>query len=180
MNGLQIGVLVLLIGLLGLSVYFIRLKSRGHPLPTMVIAFLLTSSVCIGSVGYFVSYGEDYHAWRQLQWQPLHAKKIPALVDAGYVVIVDITSDWCSICQQNKANVWQREAVATRLHRSDIILMRADATEPDEAINAYLAQEGAHGFPYNKVYGAGVRTGIVLPREVTIADLEQALILQGI
>ncbi|MGL4476565.1 MAG: thioredoxin family protein [Shewanella sp.] len=180
MSGLQIGLLLVLAGLLGSAGYFTYLKIRGYPLPTMVIVILLTASFCLGSVGYFVSFTEDYQAWRQLEWQRLDADKIPALVDAGYVVVVDITSDWCSICQQNKANVWHREQVTERLRRSDIILMRGDATEPDDEISAYLAAQGAHGFPFNKVYGRGKTSGIELPRELTILALEMALKRQGI
>lgn len=96
-------------------------------------------------------------------WRAFDAAAIPALVEEGRVVFVDVTAEWCLTCQANKAIVLDRGAVAEKLNSGAVIAMRADWTRPDAEIAAYLAQFGRFGIPFNVVYGPGAPTGIPLP-----------------
>ena len=77
--------------------------------------------------------------------------------------MVDVTADWCLTCKVNKALVLDQGAVNDVLTSGKIIGMRADWTNPDPEISAYLASFGRYGIPFNAVYGPGAVGGIALP-----------------
>jgi suppressor for copper-sensitivity B len=108
-------------------------------------------------------------------WHAFERERIGALVREGKVVFVDVTADWCLICQVNKAAVIGRGAVAARLAAPEVVAMRADWTRPDPRVSAYLASFGRYGIPFNAVYGPGAPDGIALPEILTEDAVLQAL-----
>jgi suppressor for copper-sensitivity B len=96
-------------------------------------------------------------------WARFDRSAIDRLVAEGRTVFVDVTADWCITCQVNKAAVVNRGEVAKRLKRPDTVAMRADWTNPDDSIAAYLAGNGRYGIPFNAVYGPGAPEGVLLP-----------------
>ena len=96
-------------------------------------------------------------------WQPFDEPRIAQLVQAGKLVFVDVTADWCITCQVNKKLVLEAGETARRLAASDLVAMRADWTRPDERIAAYLASFGRYGIPFDAVYGPGAPAGLALP-----------------
>ena len=87
----------------------------------------------------------------------------PALIAQGKTVFVDVNADWCVTCKFNEATVLDRGAVAAQLASSGVVAMRADWTNPDPAIAAYLEEFGRFGIPFNAVYGPALPRGIALP-----------------
>ena len=96
-------------------------------------------------------------------WVTFDQAKLGRLVAEGKTVFVDVTADWCITCQVNKAAVVNRGEVAKWLKRPDVVAMRADWTNPDDTIAAYLASFGRYGIPFNAVYGPSTPDGVPLP-----------------
>ncbi len=104
-------------------------------------------------------------------WQSFDRASIPGLVRAGKTVFVDVTADWCITCKVNKALVLDRGSVAARLGGADVVAMRADWTNPDAAIAAYLASFGRYGIPFDAVYGPRAPGGVLLPELLTSSSV---------
>ncbi len=111
----------------------------------------------------------------KLRWAEFDEAAIPSLIGEGKVVFVDVTADWCITCKVNKAAVVERDPVAARLAEAGTVAMRADWTNPSDAIARYLASFGRYGIPFNAVYGPGAPQGIPLPELLTAADVQAAL-----
>ena len=109
-----------------------------------------------------------------VSWQPFDRAAIPGLVLAGKTVFVDVTADWCITCKVNKALVLDRGEVAARLGGAEVVAMRADWTNPDAAIAAYLASFGRYGIPFDAVYGPRAPDGVLLPELLTSAAVLSA------
>lgn len=97
------------------------------------------------------------------QWVPFDEAAIPKLVADGKVVFVDVTADWCITCQFNKVRVLDSEPVAPLLADDGVVAMKADWTNPDPVIAAYLQRHGRYGIPFNIVYGPSAPNGVPLP-----------------
>ncbi|WP_374654497.1 protein-disulfide reductase DsbD family protein [Dongia sp.] len=108
-----------------------------------------------------------------IAWTRFDAAAIPALVKEGKVVFVDVTAEWCITCKANKEFVLMREPVLGALHET--AAMRADWTNPDPAISAYLASFGRFGIPMNVVYGPAAPDGILLPELLSSDGVMNAL-----
>ena len=108
-------------------------------------------------------------------WQPFARDRIAAEVARGNTVFVDVTADWCLTCKVNKRLVLAARPVAARLASADVTALRADWTRPDEAIAAYLRDNGRFGIPFNAVYGPAAPTGIALPEILTESAVMEAL-----
>ena len=112
-------------------------------------------------------------------WQPFDRVRLFAAVAEGRTVIVDVTADWCITCQVNKQVVLERGDVAAAIERGaadgTVLALRADWTQADPAIAAYLAEFGRFGIPFNAVYGRGAPSGIALPELLRADDVLAAL-----
>ncbi|SDH57712.1 protein-disulfide reductase DsbD family protein [Roseospirillum parvum] len=108
-------------------------------------------------------------------WQPFAKERIAGLVAEGKVVVVDVTAQWCITCRVNKLAVLDREPVLGRLSAPGVVPLRADWTNPDPAIGAYLATFERYGIPFNAVYGPGAPEGLVLPELLTEGAVLEAL-----
>ena len=96
-------------------------------------------------------------------WVAFDETAIPGLVAEGKVVFVDVTADWCITCQFNKARVLNAEPVASLLTDENVVAMKADWTNPNPAIAAFLQRYGRYGIPFNIVYGSQKPDGVALP-----------------
>jgi suppressor for copper-sensitivity B len=108
-------------------------------------------------------------------WRPFDTAEITRQVAAGKVVFVDVTAAWCLTCKVNEAVVLDREPVASRLRRPDVIAVRADWTRPDPEITGYLQSFGRYGIPLNVVYGPGLPEGFALSELLTTPMVMDAL-----
>lgn len=111
----------------------------------------------------------------EIAWQDFAPAEIAGKVDAGQVVFVDVTAEWCITCQVNKSLVLDRERVVDLLARDEVVAMRGDWTKPDDEISDYLARHGRYGIPFNIVYGPGAPEGIVLPEVLSETAVLEAL-----
>jgi suppressor for copper-sensitivity B len=81
-------------------------------------------------------------------------------------VFVDVTADWCVVCQSNKKLVINTETINQRIGAA-AVPMKADWTSPDPKISAFLSSFGRYGIPLNVVYGPGAPGGVLLPELLT-------------
>ena len=100
-------------------------------------------------------------------WQPFDGAALREMVAQGHVVFVDVTAAWCLTCKVNELAVLNREPVTGKLRGAGVAAMRADWTQPDPNITAYLQSFGRYGVPFNVVYGPGAPEGIALPELLT-------------
>ena len=139
----------------------------GVKLGRKVMVPLLAITTVLSGVGLIAGSMTAEH-WRtpivdDLPWQPLDAKKIPALVAQGKTVFVDVTAEWCITCKANKVGVILQDPVYSHLQQPDMVLMKGDWTTPSESVTGYLQSNGRYGVPFNIVYGPKVPAGIPLP-----------------
>ncbi|ABZ77940.1 thiol:disulfide interchange protein, putative [Shewanella halifaxensis HAW-EB4] len=175
MGTISVTILIFLIFICIAIASLIVLKIKGRLIPNAVIAVLFCFATCIASVFGFINYGEDYDAYKKLQWQTLTPDQIQPLVDNGYTVFIDVTADWCNICYANKAGVTHREKIVNALTQKHIILMQGDWSQPNMVVENYLQMQGLNSVPYNRVYGPGAPNGIVLPSQLTVEAVMFAL-----
>lgn len=102
-------------------------------------------------------------------WVPFDEPAIVAHVEAGRVVFVNVTAEWCITCRVNEKLVLAANPVRERLAADGVIAMQGDWTRPDEDIARYLAGFGRYGIPFDAVYGPGIPRGEPLP-ELLSAD----------
>jgi suppressor for copper-sensitivity B len=111
----------------------------------------------------------------RIGWTKFDENAIAAQVADGKTVFIDVTADWCLTCQANKKLVLDRAPVAARLQGDRVVAMKADWTNPDPIISAFLERHGRYGIPFNIVYGPGAPQGLALPELLTDADVLGAL-----
>ena len=109
-----------------------------------------------------------------IAWTAFDRDQIKSLVSQGKTVFVDVTADWCVVCQSNKKLVINTQAISDRIGAA-AVPMRADWTSPDPKISAFLASFGRYGIPLNVVYGPGAPAGILLPELLTQDAVLKAL-----
>ncbi len=160
--GLLIGALmVLLMGVLAWRQLPPPLR-RGAALLLLIGAFLVPGTAPKSSGG------GDY-------WRPFDRAAIADLVRHGHVVFVDVTAAWCATCKANELFVLDTAAVHRALTAAPVVAMRADWTQADPAITAYLRKFGRYGIPFNAVYGPGTPDGQPLSELLTVDQINAAL-----
>ena len=130
--------------------------------------------LALGAVGYPLVAPKTTHAQVALSgkdhgsiaWTTFDRDQIKSLVSQGKTVFVDVTADWCVVCQSNKKLVINTQAVSQRIGAS-AVPMKADWTSPDAKIATFLSSFGRYGIPLNVVYGPGAPAGILLPELLT-------------
>jgi thiol:disulfide interchange protein len=63
-------------------------------------------------------------------WKKFEKDKISQLVDAGNIVFVDITADWCVTCKFNKIMSLDSNKTLELFERKNVIAMRGDFNFP--------------------------------------------------
>ncbi|MCU8038948.1 thioredoxin family protein [Shewanella oncorhynchi] len=176
MNTITLISIFILCLLIGAILLLLWQRQKGKTIPLTVIFVLGFFALGLSAIIGFVHKSEDYQAYQKLQWHTLAPEKIAPLVAQGYTVFVDITSDWCTICQTNKAEVTHREQIVNALMADNIILMQGNWSEANKTIETYMRHEGVPGTPYNKIYGPNAPNGILLPSKLSMSDVLNGLV----
>lgn len=92
---------------------------------------------------------------RLIAWQPFDRAQAEELAAAGRTVFVDVTADWCFTCKFNERLVIETPEVADAFARHDVVPMKADWTNRNDAIAQYLADHGRYGIPFYALYRPG-------------------------
>jgi DsbC/DsbD-like thiol-disulfide interchange protein/cytochrome c biogenesis protein CcdA len=86
---------------------------------------------------------------------------------SGKPVFLWFTADWCVTCKVNEATSIEREAVLAAFAQSEVVTMVGDWTRRDEAITAFLSEQGAAGVPLYLWYAPGAAEPEQLPQVFT-------------
>lgn len=89
-----------------------------------------------------------------LHWETWSQARVDELLEEGKPVYVDFTAAWCLTCQVNKKTAYSK-AVIDEIHQRGIVLLKADKTKPDLAIDAKIQEFGRAAIPVNVLYVPG-------------------------
>lgn len=95
-------------------------------------------------------------------WTPWSPEAMQAALKEGKPVYVDFTARWCSTCQVNKASYTDEVLAAFRKY--GIVMMKADKTRTNPAIDQELKNLGRTAVPVNALYLPGKKP--VVTREL--------------
>lgn len=87
--------------------------------------------------------------------------------ESGKPVFLWFTADWCVTCKVNEASSIEREAVRDAFAKAGVVTMVGDWTVRDEAITAFLTEQGAAGVPLYLWYAPGAAAPEQLPQVLT-------------
>ena len=103
-----------------------------------------------------------------LAWQPYSQATLDTARAAGKPVFIDFTAAWCLSCQVNERLVLKSDEVQKQFRSHDVVLIRADWTQYDDAITRELASVGRSGVPTYVLYPAAKDAKVdVLPELLT-------------
>ncbi|WP_420457169.1 protein-disulfide reductase DsbD family protein [Rubrivirga sp.] len=111
----------------------------------------------------------------QDEWMPFDAETVAALVADGEPVFVDVTASWCLSCQVNKQTTLTTDAVRQAFDAAGVTTVRADWTDQDPAISAFLDRFGRTGVPLYVFYPGGGAEPVLLPEVLTPGIVMDAL-----
>jgi suppressor for copper-sensitivity B len=90
-----------------------------------------------------------------IEWLPWDRAAAEGLAAEGRLVFVDVTADWCFTCKVNERLALETADVASAFERHGVVAMKADWTNRDDAITAFLADHGRYGIPFYLLYRPG-------------------------
>ena len=125
------------------------------------------------------AYKEDasHKAYLDNLWQKFERNKINQFVDAGKIVFVDITADWCVTCKFNKIMALDSNRTLELFQRKNVIAMRGDFTSQDDEIYKFLTYYDRVGIPFYIIYGPAKPEGLILPLVIRYNDIVKAISL---
>ena len=100
-------------------------------------------------------------------WQPWSEAAVAQYEAAGRPVFVDFTASWCLSCQVNERVALSQPQVRKALADANVVLMRADWTQHDDAIAQELERLGRNGVPTYALYVPGQSSPRLLPEALT-------------
>jgi len=172
-SALLLGVLMIIGGLILRVSHDADRKHKGIPLTTLgllsAVAFAIPQFASSTNSTAGSPTTSDTH------WQTLDIPSIETLVDAGNIVFVDVSAEWCLTCKVNKSLVLNKAVVIQKLKAPGTVAMRGDWTTPDPAISEYLASFDRFGLPFNVIYGPATPFGLVLPELLSSSLVLSAL-----
>ncbi|MFL6260052.1 MAG: protein-disulfide reductase DsbD family protein [Thermoanaerobaculia bacterium] len=90
-----------------------------------------------------------------IPWVDFDRARAESLARGGQLVFVDVTADWCFTCKVNERLVLDTPEVARAFDEHSVVPMRADWTNRDDRIGAFLAEHGRYGIPFYLLYRPG-------------------------
>jgi len=144
-----IGILAVFTGL-WLLIQTIRITKSA----TKRIAFALIAGL-FAFTGSYVAYGQTMHQYHNF-WEPYSRDFLAASLDAGQIVVLDFTAEWCLNCKALEATVLAKDPVKPQLLSADVVPMVADLTSLSAPGWEFLNNDlGQTGIPFLAVFAPG-------------------------
>ncbi|HEV7668798.1 MAG TPA: thioredoxin family protein [Thermoanaerobaculia bacterium] len=171
------------LALLGLAL-IAWLGSRGRygqlrPIATLALVAAVAGTVWLatssGPAGATVRTGDP--AQKLIAWVPFDRAQAETLAQGGQAVFVDVTADWCFTCKVNERLVLETAEVAGAFKEQGIVAMKADWTNRNDEIGAFLAEHGRYGIPFYVLYRPGAPPHVfseLLTQEAVLAAVRAA------
>jgi thiol:disulfide interchange protein len=109
-----------------------------------------------------------------LTWKAWSPETVAQLRVENKPVYIDFTAAWCLTCQVNH-RVYSNADLIEDFRKHDVTLMKADWTKPDERIEKALADLNESAVPVNILYVPGRDKPVVLPKTLTVSNVQAAL-----
>jgi suppressor for copper-sensitivity B len=150
------------IGLLGIALFtwmqhrLVRGRAgRGIAIAGLVAAVAVTLVVAAGSRGEANSRLAAAKPAGLIPWVTFDRAKAESLTAGGQLVFVDVTADWCFTCKVNERLILDTPEVAKAFAEHGVVPMRADWTNQNAEIAAFLKEHGRYGIPFYLLYRPG-------------------------
>jgi thiol:disulfide interchange protein len=154
------------LGLLGIALFvWLRHRSagsgralRGAAVAGVVAAIAVTLFAAGGNAGPRIasqSASAAAPAAGLIPWVVFDRARAESLARGGQLVFVDVTANWCFTCKVNERLVLDTPEVAQAFQEHGVVPMRADWTNRDNRIGAFLAEHGRFGIPFYLLYRPG-------------------------
>ncbi len=138
------------------------------------LLILMAASIIFLSLPNFSFFKFDQQI-QDSNWIDLTTIQIDDYIQNHNILFVDITADWCAICQFNKINVINSSIVKEIFTKNNIIKIQGDWTKPNEKIEYFLQQHNKFGIPLNVMYSKSYTEGVVLSELLTINEIKKVL-----
>jgi thiol:disulfide interchange protein DsbD len=112
-----------------------------------------------------------------ISWTAFDEAEVDRHLREGRSVFVDVTADWCITCKFNERLVLETEAVAEAFAGRGIVAMKADWTNRDRQIEAFLARFGRSSVPTYVLFRPGLEPRLfpeLLTREMLLDALAES------
>jgi len=106
-------------------------------------------------------------------WQDYSAALVSASLAEGKSVFVDVTAAWCITCKANERVALSGKRFERLVSDNDIVLVRADWTNPSPAVDALIAGFNRDGVPLYAFYAQGDPVPEILPQLLTYGLIER-------
>ncbi len=156
------------LGLLGIALFvWLRHRStgsgrtlRGAAVAGVVAAIAVTLFAANGDAGpraaaQSAAASASGGAAGLIPWVAFDRARAESLARGGQLVFVDVTANWCFTCKVNERLVLDTPEVAQAFQEHGVVPMRADWTNRDNQIGAFLAEHGRFGIPFYLLYRPG-------------------------
>lgn len=80
--------------------------------------------------------------------EPFSEERLAELQTEGQPVFVDMTADWCLVCQVNQRVAIDRPDTRAAFEKGGVVTLVGDWTQGDPAITRFLASRGRNSIPY--------------------------------
>jgi thiol:disulfide interchange protein len=91
----------------------------------------------------------------RIPWVEFDRARAEALAAEGRLVFVDVTADWCFTCKANERLVLETPETRALFAEHGVVAMKADWTNRDDDIAAFLAEHGKYSIPFYLLYRPG-------------------------
>jgi thiol:disulfide interchange protein DsbD len=153
-------VMVVLTGCLGIgfAVWFSSWRKKAAQVATALI-------ILGGLVFIYRSEQQVKTAVESDIWQPYTESLLESL--KGKNVFVNMTADWCLTCKVNERLVFNDADVMKLLQMKNMVLVKGDWTQRNEAITRFLSRFDRVGVPFYVLYSPQHPQGQILPEVLT-------------
>jgi thiol:disulfide interchange protein DsbD len=153
-------VMVVLTGCLGIgfAVWFSSWRKKAAQVATVLI-------ILGGLVFIYRSEQQVKTAVESDIWQPYTESLLESVKDKN--VFVNMTADWCLTCKVNERLVFNDADVMKLLQMKNMVLVKGDWTQRNEAITRFLSRFDRVGVPFYVLYSPQHPQGQILPEVLT-------------
>jgi suppressor for copper-sensitivity B len=171
------------LALLGMALFvWMWQAGRGRPLVVRLAATGLVGSIATAlalSAGTSATAAAGRHdgVVKLIDWVTFDSGQAESLAAEGRLVFVDVTADWCFTCKVNERLVLETRTIAEVFARHQVIAMKADWTNRNEEIAAFLQAHGKYGIPFYLLYRPGREPHLfseLLTKEAVVEAVEEA------
>jgi len=131
----------------------LRAAAAAGMVAAVAISIALAAGAEAGAAG--TRGGLAASAERHIDWIDFDRDRAEALAAEGRLVFVDVTADWCFTCKANERLVLETAETESLFAEHEVVAMKADWTNRDDDIAAFLAEHGKFSIPFYLLYRPG-------------------------